>query len=88
MDEYAHSIGLDGANHHAFVVQSEDLEAWDISVTARNLVNAELAAKAMRPEGIEPEAVEPGQAQDLLRIINLVKWVNAGRPAPDEDGRW
>ncbi len=80
MNAYADAMEVNDPKYMDMVITPEDLGVFGIEVTGRNMVAAELVAKAIR---VDPRAVEKIKAlpsPTMLRALEVAKWILAGRP--------
>ena len=73
---YADAEGLNDPAYIAGVVTMEDLEAFQVPITGRNLIHAELLLTLVRNgRSIGPKLGDPTAAA----IAAMVRWIDAGR---------
>ena len=77
MNTYADALGVNDPKYMDMIIEPEYLEAFGIKVTGKNLVEAELVAKAMRNNPQAIEKISSAPSQTMLRILDMVKWVLA-----------
>ena len=79
MNAYADALGVNDPKYMDMIIEPEDLEAFGIEVTGRNLVEAELVAKAMRGDPLVLEKLQSRQSRPVPKIVEMVRWILADR---------
>ena len=80
MNSYADALGVNDPKYMDMIIAKEDLEAFRIQVSGKNMVDAELVAKAMTNDPLAIEKINNPPSREMVLILEMVRWVLAGRP--------
>lgn len=79
MNAYADALGVNDPKYMDLIIAPEDLEVFGAEVTGKNLVEAELVAKAMQNDRLVLENIKSPPSPTMQRIVEMVRWVLARR---------
>ncbi len=80
MNAYADALGVNDPKYMDMITTPEDLEAFGIEVNGKNIVDAELVAKSIHNDPLAIEKLKAPPSQTMVCILEMVRWVLAGRP--------
>lgn len=79
MNAYADYLGVNDPLFMDMIVAPEDLQAFGLEVNGKNIVDAELIAKATQLDNVVMERRLGAASNREERIIEMVTWILAGR---------
>lgn len=80
MNAYADALGVNDPKYMDMIIVPEALEAFSIPVTGKNMVDAELVAKALKNDPLAMQKIKSPPSPEMVRILEMVRWVLDERP--------
>ena len=81
VNEYANAVGVNDPKSVGMIIEPSDLSKFNIEVSGKNIVDAEIIASAIQrnPLCIEQNPAVPSAL--TVQLIVMVLWVLSGRPS-------